>query len=140
MLVDEDREDCKALRRTIAGAARRAGLTPKGRNARQWQVLPRVVVEELEAWFFGDVAALRAAYPKVPATLGNRAAFRDADGVKGGTWEQLERVLQAAGYFANGLAKRECARAIAPHLDPTRNSSRSFQAFREGLLSAFPLA
>jgi hypothetical protein len=32
--------------------------------------LNRIAVEELEAWFFGDIEALRAVYPKLSATLG----------------------------------------------------------------------
>lgn len=96
-------------------------------------VLNRIAIEELEAWFFGDVEALRAAYPKVPATLGSQARYRDPDAIVGGTWEALERVLQGKGYHRGGLQKIKAAKEIAAHMDPARNRSRSFRVFMEGL-------
>jgi hypothetical protein len=44
-----------------------AGLITKSscQKDKSFQVLNRIVVEELEAWFFGDVQAIRQAYPKV---------------------------------------------------------------------------
>jgi hypothetical protein len=69
----------------------------------------------------------------VPRTIPARAGYRDPDAVSGGTWEAFERILKRAGYFRDGLAKIEAARAIAPKMDPARNSSRSFQALRNVL-------
>jgi hypothetical protein len=97
-------------------------------------VLNRLAIEELEAWFFGDVGALRAAYPGIPSSLGERANYRDPDAIRGGTWEALERELQRAGHHREGLAKIKAAQEIAAHMAPERNRSRSFQAFRQGLL------
>ena len=92
------------------------------------------MIEELEAWFFGDPDALRAAYPRVSRTLERKARYRDPDAVPGGTWEALLRVLQRAGYYKGvPLPKLEAANRIAQHMDPERNRSRSFQAFRAGL-------
>jgi hypothetical protein len=67
----------------------------------------------------------------VPARVGTRARFRDPDGIAGGTWEAFEQIMQSAGYFPGGLAKVEAANQIAPHMDPARNTSRSFQVFRD---------
>lgn len=136
VLIDSDGRGCKGQKFLLENAARSAGLrtrtsVPKGE---QFQVLTRLAIEELEAWFFGDVEALRAAYPRVSPSLARRAGFRDPDAILG-TWEALERELQRVGYHPGGLAKIQAARAISEHMDPTRNRSRSFQAFREGLLS-----
>lgn len=98
-------------------------------------MLTRLAIEELEAWFFGDADALRIAYPGVSASLGSRSRFRDPDAIRGGTWEALEKELQKAGHHPGGLAKIQAAREISIHMDPVRNRSRSFQAFRQGLLS-----
>jgi Domain of unknown function (DUF4276) len=87
----------------------------------------------LESWFFGDVEALTRAYPKVPPTLAQRRGYRNPDAMTGGTWEKLERVLQDAGYYRNGMPKIEVARNVAEHMDPNRNRSRSFQVFFQGL-------
>ena len=124
VLVDEDRQNCYELKAGLLRAATDAGI----RN----RVLSRIAVEELEAWFFGDFDAVRAVYPKLPATLSQRKGFRDPDAIQGGTWEALDRVLRQAGYHA-GLVKTENAKRVAERMDPDRNRSRSFQAFRIGL-------
>ena len=136
VVVDRDEEDCRELKSQLEGFSRQAGLVTKtmaGTGA--WQVANRLAIEELEAWFFGDMDAVRAAYPRVSATVERGAAYRDPDAIGGGTCEALERVLQHAGYFKGGLRKIEAARAIAAHLDPSRNRSRSFQVFRDAILA-----
>ena len=134
ILLDEDRQDCMRLKRKVEKMARDAGLEPKRRGqAAAFQVLTRFAIEELEAWYLGDVAALCAAYPGFPGTLHKRAAFRNADAIAGGTWERLEQVLQRIGYHEGGLAKIQLARDVTPHMDPAENRSRSFQVFRDGL-------
>jgi len=100
-----------------------------GANGR-FKVVNRIAVEELEAWFFGDVDAVRAAYPKVSLTLSAKAAYRNPDAIRGGTREALEHVLRQSGYHKQGLPKIENARTIARHMDPDRNRSRSFRCFR----------
>jgi len=50
-----------------------------------FQVINRIAIEELEAWFFGDWPAMCAAYPKLDASVPKRAGLRDPDAIKGGT-------------------------------------------------------
>lgn len=135
VLVDEDRQDCRLLKRQLENAALSVGFATKSKPDATggFVVLNRVSVEELEAWFFGDVPALVSAYPRVSPTLGRRSAYRDPDAIAGGTWEALERELQRAGYYGGGLPKIEVARNMAAHMDPRRNTSASFQCFRTGL-------
>ncbi|MGH3822708.1 MAG: DUF4276 family protein [Pseudonocardiaceae bacterium] len=90
-------------------------------------------MEELEAWFFGDVPALCAAYPRVPVSLGQQAKYRNPYAISGGTWEALERVLQKYRYDQGGLAKTVAANEIAQHMNVEVNRSRSFQVFRDGV-------
>ena len=133
VLVDEDREDCQLLKARLEKIAADAGLQIKSQR-RNFQILNRIAVEELEAWFFGDIVALNAAYPKTPVTLSQQKNYREPDAIKGGTWEALERVLQTAGYYLGGLPKIEVARKVSQFMEPERNRSRSFQVFKEGLL------
>jgi hypothetical protein len=135
VLVDRDDDDCLALKHQLESAASRIRLTtPSSAIGGDVRVVNRIVVEELEAWFFGDAEALRVAYPRVPATLERKARFRDPDNIAGGTWEALLRVLQRAGYYRGiSLPKLEVAERVAEHMDPERNRSRSFQTFRTGL-------
>ncbi|MEZ4403664.1 MAG: DUF4276 family protein [Kofleriaceae bacterium] len=133
VLVVIDREDdCVALKQRLDAWAREAGLTVRGDDGQPTcQVVNRIAIEELEAWYFGDWDAVRAVYPKVPATVPNKVAYRNPDAIKGGTWEAFLRVLQQAGYCAVGLPKIEAAGQIARGMDPARNRSRSFQKLRE---------
>lgn len=135
VLIDEDREDCKKLKEKLEEEAQQAGFSTVSNPGHRggFEVLNRIAVEELEAWFFGDVEALREVYPRVPATLENKAPFRDPDAIQGGTWEALERVLKRAGYFPAGMPKIEVARSVAEHMEPGRNRSHSFAVFRSGL-------
>ena len=105
ILIDKDREDCVQLKQQLEIMAISSGLITKSscQKDKSFQVLNRIVVEELEAWFFGDVEAIRQAYPKVSASLATQQPYRDPDAIKGGTWEALERVLRKAGYHPGGL-------------------------------------
>jgi len=111
VLIDEDREDCTKIKTQLEKMAAQAGLLTKSgaRAGELFHVLNRLCVEELEAWFLGDVKAITAAYPGVPPSLAQRAGFRDPDAILGGTWEALERVLQRAGYHRGGLEKIKAA-------------------------------
>ncbi len=127
VVVDRDDDDCRALKNRLEGIAQRVGLrTPTRAGDAQWQLVNRIAIEELEAWYFGDWEAVRSAYPRVALTVPARRGFRDPDAVAGGTWEAFERVLQRHGYFKGGLTKIDAARAIGAHIDPERNRSRSF--------------
>jgi hypothetical protein len=135
VLIDRDRDDCKILKAQLEDIASRAGFTTQSTaSSTSFQVLNRIVIEELEAWFFGDIQAICAAYPRVSGNLAQQERFRDSDAISGGTWEALEQVLQSAGYHPGGLEKVRAAREIALHMNPNINRSTSFQTFYSGLL------
>lgn len=135
VLVDRDREDCVMLKKKLEATAKQAKLSTKSSPGRDgsWAVANRIVIEELESWYFGDWDAVTTAYPKVSGSIPKKEGYRDPDAIQGGTWEALERILKRAGYFEGGLRKIELARAITPHIEPERNRSRSFQVFRDAL-------
>ncbi|WP_234383738.1 DUF4276 family protein [Paracidovorax avenae] len=134
IILDRDDDDCIVLKNRLEQMAHTAGLgTRQAPVGRRFQVINRIAVEELEAWFFGDWVAVKAAYPKVEATIPNKAGYRDPDGIKGGTWEAMERELQRKGYFKGGLRKLELARSISVHMDVSSNRSQSFQCLRTAL-------
>lgn len=131
VLVDRDDEDCVRLKKELEQIASKAKMVTRSRSAAvRWHVVNRIVIEELEAWYFGDWTAVKTAYPKVPGTIPLQAKYRDPDSIRD-AWEAFEHVLQGAGYFKGGLRKIEAARQIAPHMDPRRNVSRSFSALRK---------
>lgn len=137
VVVDRDDDDCEILKDRLEDMAASAGLLTRSRaGGRPWQLVNRIAMEELEAWYFGDWTAVCSAYPRVSASIPSKTGFRDADAVRGGTWEAFERVLQRYGYFKTGLPKIEAARTIGGEIVPGRNHSRSFVAFRDAMLEA----
>ncbi|MEG4911962.1 MULTISPECIES: DUF4276 family protein [unclassified Microcoleus] len=136
ILIDEDREDCIKLKQHLEIIAISSGLITKSscQKDKSFQVLNRIVVEELEAWFFGEVEAIRQAYPKVSPNLATQQPYRDPDAIKGGTWEALERVLKKAGYHPGGLEKYKASSEISQYMNPELNRSKSFKVFYKALL------
>jgi hypothetical protein len=135
VVVDLDEDHCVRLKTRLESIASRAGLVTRTQSkGKSYAVVNRIAIEELEAWFFGDWQAVRAAYPRVAKGIPGQAHYRNPDAIAGGTWEALERVLQKAGYFGAGLRQIEAARLIAGRMDPVRNTSRSFQVLRAALL------
>ena len=134
VLVDGDRADCISLKRKLEEMAHNEGLITRSTTGPdgRFQVINRIAIEELEAWFFGDVQAIKMAYPRVPKGLDRRKNYRNPDAIQS-AWEALERVLKRAGYYLSGLPKVETARRISAYMDPWRNTSKSFRAFRDAL-------
>jgi hypothetical protein len=131
VLVDRDDSDCVQLKRKLEEMAAQVGLSTRSKPKRKsYQMANRIVVEEVESWYFGDWQAVRAAYPKIDVHQPDKAGFHDPDAIAGGTWEAFERVAKKAGYFKGGLRKVELARTIGARLVPSRNISGSFHAFR----------
>ena len=88
VVVDRDDEDCHKLKARIDQMAAAAGLATRSKaRGKPYAVVTRLAIEELEAWYFGDWEAVRAAYPRVPVTIAAQAKYRDPDAIAGGTWE-----------------------------------------------------
>lgn len=134
VILDRDDDDCFALKRSIEEIAAEAGLLSRTRAAgNTYQIVNRLAIEELEAWFFGDWEAVCQAYPKLNPHVCSRRGFRDPDQIAGGTWEALQRLLQRSGYYRTGMPKIETARTIAEHMEPERNMSTSFRCLKGAL-------
>ena len=137
VVVDRDNDDCRMLKEQLETMAVDSGLLTRSRvGGGPWQVVNRIAIEELEAWYFGDWEAVCSAYPLVSSNIPNRAHYRDPDAIQGGTWETFERIMKRCGYFKEGLRKVETARAIAEYIDPARNCSTSFAEFRDAIIEA----
>lgn len=96
-----------------------------------------VAIEEGEAWFLGDIPAVKAAYPVAKDAV-LEAYVNDSIC---GTWERLAdaiykggaAALSAVGWQAVGAQKAQWAGAITPYMDVENNASPSFGYFREKL-------
>lgn len=137
VIVDRDDEDCLALKRQLERVATASRLRTRSRASHHpRQLVNRITIEELEAWYFGDWVAVCKAYPRVSPSIPRKQGYRDPDAISGGAWEAFERILQRYGYFKTGLRKIEAARILGAHLDPNRNQSPSFRKFNEAIIEA----
>lgn len=137
VVVDRDDDDCRELKKRLESSSIGSRLVTRTRSRDgRWQVVNRIVVEELEAWYFGDWNAVCQAYPRTDPNIPLKTPYRRPDSIKGGTWEAFERIMRRHGYFEGGLRKVEAARAIAGFVDPERNRSGSFLRFRDAIAEA----
>jgi len=129
VVLDSDRRTCVGFLSELKGLF--VGCYPAPNT------MFRLAIEELEAWYLGDLEALRAAYPNAKADVLNRYV---QDSVCS-TWELLADAVYAggsgaikkAGWPLPGKIKCEWAEKIGPLLDPDRNTSPSFGKLRDGL-------
>ncbi|HPE69204.1 MAG TPA: DUF4276 family protein [Thermotogota bacterium] len=131
VLVDRDKDDCHALKQRLERMAREASLqTRTAAGGIGFQVVNRIVIEELEAWFMGDTEALTKAFTSL---RGVRFPNWFSNPDSGGTWERLHRFLKQNRIYPKSFPKIDAARKIAPYMDPARNRSRSFRIFCQGV-------
>ena len=129
VVVDVDDDDCVKFKQDLLNVLNACSPRPR--------TLFRIAIEESEAWLLGDRAAVREAYPNARDAVLNAYA---QDSICG-TWEVLADAvhqggaagLRQLGIPADGEAKCEWARNIAPHMDIDGNLSKSFQVFRDGV-------
>ncbi len=136
VLVDLDRDDCKILKKKLNKISKDSGLAIKtsiGELSSEFQILNRIAIEELEAWFFGDKKAIKKTYKKVSSNELDKPRYSNPDAISN-TWEELERLLQRFHYYPSGLSKIQNARILSKNMDVKNNSSKSFNVFRDGLL------
>jgi len=136
IVMDCDGDDCVELKNRLERVCQVAGLQSRRSGDRGiWQVVTRIAIQELEAWYFGDWEAVRQAYPRVPHNIPGRQGFRYPDKI-GGTWEAFERILKRSGYHGNGLPKVETARNVGKYIDVSRSISPSFRSLANALRDA----
>jgi ABC-type uncharacterized transport system substrate-binding protein len=133
VVVDKDNDNCERLKERLEEIAEKANLTTKtkSKESSDYQVVNRIVVEELEAWFFGDIEAVATAYPKIPTTLAQKKKYRNPDHIRG-TSEALKKVLQERGYL-DSESKVKVAKKISKYMKPERNTSTSFKVFKQAI-------
>lgn len=129
ILLDSDRRDCKQFLQELCDLASSCRAPQK--------TMFRLAIEEIEAWYLGDQAALFKAYPHARrSVLDTYLQDRVCD-----TWELLadavypggSGAIKKAGWPLSGQLKHEWAEKIGPHLNVEENVSPSFMKFRDGL-------
>lgn len=83
VIVDMDQDQCHQLKSKREEACAQAGLqSRRAAGGLQWQVVTRIAIEELEAWYFGDWQAVCRAFPKVSSRVPKRSRYRNPDASK----------------------------------------------------------
>jgi len=129
VICDLDNRCLRTFRRELLDLVNKCSPKPKTQFC--------IAIEEGEAWYLGDLAAVREAYPRAKESV-----------LKGytndsicGTWEKLadavfsggKEKLSKQGWQAIGLEKTNWANNIPPHMDVDNNLSPSFCYFRDKL-------
>ena len=123
VLVDADDEDPESLAEAISTVAE--SVSPN------LEVLVRLAIEETEAFYLGDLAALEKAYPDADM---KRARKYQPDSVVG-TWELFGAIVNDGG--GNKVAWAESMGSLVT-TQAARSRSPSFKAFVTGLRSFAP--
>lgn len=129
VVVDTDSRNCMEFLQELASVAERCRPAPR--------TLFRMAIEEMEAWYLGDRAALQKAYPRAKRDVLERYV---QDGVCN-TWELLADAVHVGGVAAikkvgwplPGQIKHEWAEKIGPFMRINENTSPSFRKFRDGV-------
>lgn len=129
VVLDADRRDCKAFLSELRALVTGCPGAPT--------TMIRLAVEEMEAWYLGDRAALFEAFPRAKKAI---VAKYVQDSVCG-TWEVVadavhpggSAAVKKAGWPLPGQLKHEWAERIGPLMSVDANQSPSFGKLRDGL-------
>lgn len=118
---DNDGGDCVALKQKLKTLCKEAGRP---------DALVRIACQELEAWYFGDPAAMANAFEKSHlAKIGKKSRYRDPDTIQQPSKEIMKLIPE--------FQKISGARQMASHLSRDKNRSRSFQVTMDGITNIF---
>lgn len=115
VMHDNDGANCESLKGKLLG------LVPRDAISR---VKIRLVIQELESWYLGDLGAVRRAgllSENEFSKQKGKSRYRDPDAIRYAKREFRTKIARGG--------QIELARRIAPHLSLTENKSRSFHLF-----------
>jgi hypothetical protein len=119
VMHDNDGANCESLKGKLLG------LVPRDAISR---VKVRLVIQELESWYLGDLRAVGRAGLLSESELSKhrgKSRYRDPDGIRHAKREFKSKIAQGG--------QIELARRIGPHLSVTENRSQSFHMFVSAL-------
>jgi hypothetical protein len=117
ILHDQDSHDCKNLKADLNSLCSQSGRK---------ETIIRIVCRELESWLLGDLGAIDQYLETVRfSKMQDKAKYRNPDQI-GNPSQELTTLLRDSG-------KVRRARAVSAHMEPSRNTSRSFQVFLKTL-------
>lgn len=135
VVCDLDDKNCEDFLAKLNGVLNSCNPRPETRFC--------IAIEEGEAWFLGDIPAIKRAYPRAKKKVLKKY---ENDSICN-TWELLadaifpggRKKLSARGRPAVGAQKSEWAKRISRHMNIENNKSPSFKHFRKKLLELIEL-
>jgi len=129
VICDLDKRCLSTFRRELLDLVDKCNPKPKTQFC--------IAIEEGEAWYLGDFAAIKKAYPKAKQKVLDSYTN---DSICG-TWEKLADAVYSGGskelskppWHKVGEEKSKWAKKIPPHMDVDNNLSPSFRYFRDKL-------
>ena len=110
ILHDQDSHDCRKLKQELQKICA---------EQNKHSPLIRIACRELEAWYFGDLDAVKRAFPNLEMVkYRNKAKYRNSDNIICPSAE-LQRIIK-------GFHKSIAAKKVPQYMDINNNSSRSF--------------
>lgn len=118
VLRDQDAAECLAVKERL--------LVQVESSGRAATAVVRIACRELESWILGDWQAVAAALDRPAlAAQARKAKYRNPD--------RLHRPIDELRRVVPDYEKVRGARLVGRHLEPERNTSRSFQVFCAGV-------
>ena len=117
ILHDQDSHDCRKLKEKLKQLCVQNN---------KHEPLIRIVCQELEAWYFGDLDAVEKAFPSFKANnYKNKRRFKNPDAINKPS-DELKRIVR-------GFNKSIAARKVPRHMNIDKNASTSFNHLVSGL-------
>lgn len=121
VLHDQDTADCIALKKRLKDLCQ---------QAKRPNTIVRIACQELESWYFGDLAAVETGLGLTRLReQATKAKYRNPDLI-GNPAQELKSITHQK------YSKIAGSRAIGPHLQLQNNTSHSFNVFLKGISKA----
>jgi hypothetical protein len=113
--IDQDKDDCKNLKKELQKIIQ---------EKCHCDYKIRIICQELESWFFGDLNAVSLAYPRFKFEQHrNKSRPKNVDEIDKPS-KELVKILEKI--YSKKISKRELCEKISPLLNIAQNTSNSF--------------
>lgn len=128
VVIDRDNEDCAELNELLVKKCASAGFEVRNCGS-SWQAATCIVIEELEAWYFGDWDAVKTCYGRVSSTISRKPRFKKPDRIEKPS-QRLEEIFKHSR-IKDKFRKTRIAENVGRAYNADRSTSPSFKHFRK---------
>ena len=125
ILIDNDNKDCIQLKKRLISDCLQANRS---------DTVVRIVCQELEAWYLGDLSAIKNYNPLKKSFKGQLKQLEDEKLAP----DEIQRPSKVLEAHLGNLIKSDIAKYMGKHITLEDNSSISFGYFVQALKTVFP--